>query len=977
MYPLSLSQASTKIKEARKKTSYLVACLFVLVGVLSLSPVQAHNLQNAEINKAYENIFGKRFVHKPHTHVKTKTAPKDIDLVAAYQQLFPQKKKLAIKQKSRVIPQQRMKNKVIVVEKPSPIQKEVVEKTPIVIPIKKVVKPRVEPTIENSSPSKVSNLDALFAKAFGKKATTAAPSQVTVDLRINKTVLGDVTVFSNKQGTIDRVGREAFLVLLKDVVKEHVYEKVVSQTAKKKKLSFITLSKLGIDANYNSVDLSLDLNINTALRKPLILSMQSKRGVSVRDINKITANKVSGFLNMYSSVGLNSGGAKPDISMKLEGSLNFGKGVFESTVDVRNGQFSIDKTKLTFDRPNKLQRFVLGDISTGVRNFQENLRLNGLRISKEFFMDSEMQIRPRANESFVLKTDSEVEVFINDQLRQRFHLREGIYSLEDIGLYDGANNIRVRIKDKFGKITEKTSQQFYASSLLKKDLSLYAISVGYLSNQQVGSNNNLIKDPILSGYYQKGLTKDLTMSIDAQISANAYLLGSEVITSIPLGIINSSVAISGGSDKKSGAAARFDFKPNKQVALDLLPSKNSFIKNWTMSGELRSRDFSLLNGSDSIDVSSGNKINKKLKARLQTNLGLDFGDKWRGTLNLSLSDYYDSGNNTSINLAASRRIRNTINLSVAARYDTDDDFSVILQLSLPLSNISKKRKVNFDLQANSRNNSFESKLSLRPHSLIGRNSLQGSLEYFQNDDTAQQTLNLGYRATNFETSFKAQNNLAKTNKQNSQSLNIGFNSSLACVGSRCAASHPIHDSFALVSGPSNQEAPIAINNGNQRFVYSDTNDTGLPDNYTALIPSKNRMAVLGLSSYRYQSINVDEGTLPNGYDTEKTEFEVFPRYRQGFIIKAGGEPATMLNGVLVNGENKPLGFKGGQWIQSNGKGKAIAFFSNKAGRFRITSIPAGKYKLELFDYPDMETINVNVPDLKGKVHDLGNIRIME
>ena len=992
MHSLSFSQASIKTKEARKKTSTLVACLFVLVGFSSLSPVQASERLDVEMSNAYENLFGERFTPKPHAHEKTKiratTVAKDIDIAVAYQQLFPTKKKAVVKQKPLAIPRQRAINKVVSARKNdvvlAPAQNKVMANS-MVKPInmrsvkektEKSVDSVVEPDEANTPQAKISDLDALFAKAFGKKASTAAPSKVSVELRINKTVLGDVTVFSNNKGIIDRVGTEDFLVLFKDVVKDHVYKKVAKQVSTKKKIPFQSLARQGIKTKYNSVDLSLDLQINSSLRKPLILSMQTQRGASVRGENKIKAEKRSGYLNMYSNLGLTSGGSKPQLNMKFEGSFSVGNTAFESTVDVRDGEFSSDRTRLTYDKPERLQRFTLGDISTGSRNFQENLRLNGLRVSKEFFMNPDLQIRPKANESFELKTDSEVEVLINNTLRQRFYLRAGIYSLEDIGLYDGANNIRVRIKDEFGKITEKTSQQFYASSLLKKDLSLYAFSVGYLSNKQIGADNNLIKNPILSGYYQKGITKDLTMGLDAQISANSYLLGSEMITSAPLGIIKSSVALSGGNDKGSGAAARFEFRPNRLEDKPSLLPKNDILKNWTVSGEFRSRDFSLLNSSDSIDVVSGEN-KKRLKARLQTNVGLNISDDWRGSLNLALSDYYDADKNAAVNLIASRRFRNSINLSVGARYDSDDKYSVNLQLSVPLSNISKRRKANLDILANSKTNTFESKLSMRPHSEVGRNSLAGSLEYVQNDTSKHQNLDVQYRGINFETSLKARNNQTSGNSQDSQQLNIGFNSSIACVGNQCATSHPINDSFALVSGPSNQTTPIAINNGNSRFIYSGTNDSGLPDNYTALIPNKNKKAVVKLESYRYQSINIAESTLPNGYDTEKTEFEVFPRYHQGFLIKAGGEPATILDGNLVNEENKPLGFKGGQWIPENGEGKTIAFFSNKAGRFRVTSIPAGKYKLELFDYPDMRSINIVVPDLKGKVHKLGNLKIVE
>ncbi len=1015
MKHLSPSQASTKIKGARKKTSTLATCLFALAGVSSPMATYADSKLDAEMAIAYQSIFGKPFVknqqqpktlqkiHKPQNHSRVKKQVNsvdqdDVDLEMAYRLLFPEESKKLITKPSvtplitthPVIKQRKAvvtKKKATSTVPSKPIKNIITTKSTVVLaPSAKNAEEKVvealsadvaiseEPPEETVSQNKIRNLDALFAKAFGKKAVTAGPSKVSVDLRINKTVLGDVTVFASKQGLIDRVDTAEFLVLLKGVVKEDVYNKIEEKHAAIKKVLFASLVKFGVNASYNGTDLSLDLTIDSKLRKPLVLSMQRERKASVRDENKILAKQISGYLNMYSNIGFNSSSSKPNLNMKFEGSFSVGKAVFESTLNIRNGLFSSDRKRITYDKPEKLQRFMLGDLSTGSRNFQENLRLTGFRVSKEFYMNPDLQIRPKANESFVLETDSEVEVLINNQLRQRFHLRAGIYSLQDIGLYDGANNIRIRIKDEFGKITEKTSQQFYDSKLLKKGLSVYAFSVGYLSNKQAGADNNLIKDPVVSGYYQKGFTKDLTVGGDLQLTPNSYLLGSELITSIPLGRIKGGFAISGGKSKGTGGATQFEFKPNKRLQNY---TSNRFIKDWSVNGELRSKEFSLLNSSDSIDVATG-KRKKRLKARIQTNFGLNMGEDWRGSMNLALTDYYDADKSTSINLIASRRFRKGINLSLGAHYDSEDDFSVNLQLSIPLTNNNNnKKKTYFDVLANSKNNTIESKLSLRPQSDVGINSLAGSLEYVQNDKAIQQNLDVQYRGTSFETTMKAQNSFSKTNKQSAQKINIGFNSSLACVGRQCSTSQPINDSFALISGPSNQTRPIAINNGNGRFIYSDTNNTDLPDNYTALIKGKNKKAVMTLESYLYQSINIDESTLPNGYDTDKTEFEVFPRYHQGFLIKAGGEPSTILNGILVSEENVPLGFKGGQWVPENTQGKAIAFFSNKAGRFRITSIPSGKYKLELFDYPNMQTIDVNVPDLKGEVHDLGILKIIE
>ncbi|MGK0271225.1 MAG: outer membrane usher protein [Cocleimonas sp.] len=840
------------------------------------------------------------------------------------------------------------------------------------------------------------DMASLFAKAFGKKTASVIPSKVKVDFRINTQTIGEIELFSNNSGDIDQVDTKNLIKLLEEVLKDHVLLRAKEQLKNNKKTLLSDLSKLGISAIYNSTNLSLDAEIKPEFRKPQILSLANKKRASVREENKVEAQKVSGFLNAFSNIGLNSRNDDTELRMRLEGSLNINGIVFETTSDYRDEEFDLGRTSLTYDRPEKLQRFSLGNISTGSRNFQENLELDGIRISKEFFLDPDLQITPRANESLQLNSDSEVELYINNQLIRRFYLKAGVYSLQDIGLYNGANNIQIRIKDEFGKVTVKTSQQYYDSHLLKPGLSLFAISVGYLSNQQSYSNSEHEKSPIFSGYYQKGLTKDLTLSIDAQLSSDNFLLGAESISSISIGAIKNSVAISGGKERNTGFASSFEFKPNKkqeQINLDTLrqdllgldTTSKGFLNNWSITGEYRSKDFLVLNGinpdltgsSEVIDgVTFGNRVfnNNQLRGNIQTNFNLNINEKWQGSLNVGAADYYDVDDSYYANLSATRRFENGTRLSIGTRYDTEDEFSMNLQLSIPLSRKKGKKRVDLDVLADSRTNAYETKLSVKPTSFIGKNSLGGSLEHFEDEDTRQENLDIQYRNTNFESKFTARNTMNKGSNSSSQQFNVGFNTAIACVGGSCASSYPINDSFALVSGPSNQTSPIAISSNGLRFRYSEGNDTGLPDNYSALITGKGKKAIVRLDSYRTQNINIDEGTLPIGYDSEKTEFSVFPKYNQGFLLKAGGEPATTLDGMLFDDQNNFLSFKGGQWVPVN-DGKIVAFFSNKGGKFRVTSIPAGKYKLELFDYPDMEPISISVPDTKGKAHDIGKLII--
>lgn len=940
------------------------------------------DLVQANENKAYMTL-GSRKVHckKKIQAVKpNKPKPKKV------------KKLEKIIKKAKPIPEVKAQPKTLISSPPKKQEKAIIKK---LADTKPWTPPSKGCSATSTTSGNANDMSALFAKAFGGTSKVSKPSKISSNLRVDKTVLGDIDLFSDKSGNMDEADTEVLLKLLEEVLKDHVFLRISKELSQTKKTRFCKLNELGIATFYNSTNLSLDLEIKPEFRKPFILSLRNKKKASVREENKVEAEKINGFLNAYTNVGLNSGGDDAELRMRLEGSLNINGFVLETTGDYRGESFDLGRTTLTYDRPEKLHRFSIGNIAAGNRNFQESLELDGIRISKEFFLDPDLQISPRANESLQLDTNSEVELYINNQLIRRFYLNAGVYALEDIGLYNGANNIRIRIKDEFGKITVKKSKQYYDSHLLKPGLSLFAVSVGYLSNQQSSSNEESENKLIFSGYYQKGISKDLTLSLDAQFSSDNYLFGAETISSIPLGSLKNSIAVSGGTERETGYATSFEFRPNKkqeQISLDTLRQdllgldtrSRGFLNNWTITGEYRSEDFSTFNGitdqtvtSQSVDgVNFENRVfnSNKLKGNLQTNFSLNINEKWRGNLNLGVADYYDSDESYYANLSATKRFDNGVRLSLGGRYDTEDKFSMNLQLSVPLSRKKGKKKIDLDVLADSRNNAYETKLNVKPSSLVGKNSLAGSLEYFENTNSKQQLFDVQYRNNLFESKLTARNRMAKASGNSTQQLNFGFNAGLACVGGSCAASYPINDSFALVSGPSNQTQAIAISTNGLRFKYSEGNDTGLPDSYTALIANKNRKAVVRLESYRSQNINIDEGTLPNGYDAEKTEFSVFPKYHQGFLLKAGGEPATTLDGMLIDDSKKALSFKGGQWVPIN-EGKTVAFFSNKGGKFRVTSIPAGKYKLDLFDYPDMKPIYIDVPDTKGKPHDIGNLII--
>ena len=311
-------------------------------------------------------------------------------------------------------------------------------------------------------------------------------------------------------------------------------------------------------------------------------------------------------------------------------------------------------------------------------------------------------------------------------------------------------------------------------------------------------------------------------------------------------------------------------------------------------------------------------------------------------------------------------------MSLGVSYTEEDDWNMGAQLSIPLS-VKKGRRKRLGMTANTKNNSIETRYEIKALNSIGRDSLSGTAIYSQNGSRKVASVEGAVRYASFDSHFSASNSLLPAGVQ--QRLQVGINASLACAGKECALSYPIEDSFALVGGPKNQQQAIALNTGNRRFIYSDDEGNSLPIQYTALIKGSGSKAVVHLESYRKQRISVDEISLPFGYDPEKTEFQVDPQYHQGFSFSVGGEPGTIVDGTLVDKDNKPLGFKGGQWVSVKNKDKAIAFFSNKVGRFRIPSIAPGDYSLELHDYPDMQEVVVTVKSQEKGVQNVENLTI--
>ena len=795
------------------------------------------------------------------------------------------------------------------------------------------------------------DMQKLFLMAFSKKKI-ATPTQFVVDLKIDGELHQSVKVFTNKQQAVDQVKAADLIPQLKSILKKEPFEKFIKALEKKEKVSFEWLASQEIPVVYDSAALSLNIRIKPEHREPLILSLLQDVSLAVRKSNHISPSKVSGYLNLYSNASLayqNSQTAS-DLQLRAKGSLTVNKATLESELTRTEDDWQVSNTHITYDEPDKLRRYRLGDINSIAGHFQNSSAMKGLSLRKDFSLDSSQESQPTASEELILTTRSDVIVYLNKFQLQRYTLAAGTYQLKDIGLSDGQNDIELKIIDAFGKETIKKTSKSFDTRLLKPTLSKYAFSVGLLAER-----NDLWG---ASARYQYGLSDTLTVGGSGLISNNNYLFASEALQALSVGALKSDFAISGNFSNDVGGALSLAFKPNKP------PSKKSI--RWEVGAEIYSEKFNA--SFDDVNFTEGSNADR---SNLHIKANKLILEHWQTSLGLNHKSFYNADDSLSMNLSASRHLLKGASLSLGANYNKDDDWNMSAQLSIPLS-VNKGRRKRLGMTANTKNNAVETRYEIKALNPIGKDSFSGAAIYRQNEDSKSVTVEGAVRYASFDSHFSASNSHFSSGGQ--QRLQVGINASLACVEKECALSYPIEDSFALVGGPKNQQQPIALNTGNRRFIYTD-DENSLPQQFTALIKGAKSKAVVHLESYHKQRISVDEISLPFGYDPEKTEFQVDPQYHQGFSFNVGGEPGTIVDGVLVDKENKPLGFKGGQWVSVKNKDKAIAFFSNKAGRFRIPSIAPGDYSLNLHDFPNMQDVIVTVKSQEMGVQNVGNLTI--
>ncbi|NUS60571.1 MAG: fimbrial biogenesis outer membrane usher protein, partial [Lysobacter sp.] len=349
----------------------------------------------------------------------------------------------------------------------------------------------------------------------------ALPGDETLllDICINNRCIGIAPVIARGDDVlVDLAALQAAALDTEGVVPEQLGER-----------QFVSLRQLNhgstfkIDRTLLRLDLKLRADRLPRQRVAMTTRAQSEAGLAAW----------SAFVNYGASVQDNGDG-----TLFLDGAFGRGYGALRST-----GQWDSEfgwrrgLTRFEYDQPDAVRRWTVGDQYATPRDPLGGGRLlGGVGVERAFDTDPYLVTFPRPYFSGVLESPGTVEVYANGALIGRRDLAAGPFTLEQLGIQPGRNDVRVIVRDPFGNRSELATQSYYGGSarLLTRGLDEYAVRIGApRTGSGLGGEYN--GEVAYQAWYRRGLSDWLTLGGRVEGDDRVRNAGLDAAISTPVG----------------------------------------------------------------------------------------------------------------------------------------------------------------------------------------------------------------------------------------------------------------------------------------------------------------------------------------------------------------------------------------------------------------------------------------------------------
>ncbi|MEL7411875.1 MAG: fimbria/pilus outer membrane usher protein [Pseudomonadota bacterium] len=793
------------------------------------------------------------------------------------------------------------------------------------------------------------NLILHFILVFTVKAALAHSWSFPFPVIWGENAIGQVSAYSDGM-TVDSINVEQLAQSVEKLINDETL--VALRGFSEEYITVEQLARMGINANFDTSDQSINLVIDESAAADFLLSFGSK--YEPAQYSESAFWTIQNTLNASTDYTLFSDSNAEDTQTWLGEWLvraNIG-GVRGANLDVSGfvtGGNNVDsdvyrgEARLFFDEPSTPWRFTFGDVTQTSAGHLPSTPLGGVAFERLYQdLQPTRNIQNGGTQPLVLNESADVEIYINDIFLTEIRLPPGRYTLDDLPLVSGTNDVRLDISYQSGRTDTIVYSQFFNSRLLREGISDFGFYSGLIST--IEDNNFKYDDEqwVTSGYYDYGISDTLTLGVNGLYHPKGQQLG--VIATIGSDWGNVGVRASAQNNKPNddtGSIYSLDYSHQ------LWGTDSYGSPNFRLGVEYQDKYFAL----------PWQIAEPRTGLRVFSNYVLTITDD----LSLILSgDYRDFEEEEVEWLASSEVAWQFYSLSLSAGVEKEEN---------PNDNIDETRfTFSADWDWNSVSGEYNANVSYSNEPDTYRAQFQrpsddytGSYGYAltAEGDADSQTYSVegNYVANRFITDAKV-SHLDFDNSDSYQTASLRASTALTLADGNLAWSRPINGPVAIVAVHDSLDADVEIN------AVAD-------DPAEAISTSAINNAVQLSGGHQLSSVYINVPDAPVGYDFGDHEYNITPGSQTGHLINIGSIASKTIIGTLEISSKKPLKLYQGQLV---GQQKTYDFFTNRSGRFVVEGIAPGTYTITVEGFSPTK---LNVPETNENLIYLPTLLIKE
>jgi len=316
------------------------------------------------------------------------------------------------------------------------------------------------------------------------------------------------------------------------------------------------------------------------------------------------------------------------------------------------------------DDPERITSAVAGDTITRAGSYGASVRMGGLQYQRNFATAPLLITYPSADVAGTAVVPSTVDIYINNAKAYSTPVKPGPFSVQNLPVPVGAGNVRVVVRDVFGKESTAVVPYVRYDSMLKEGLQDFSYEAGLLRRNYTIESSDY-GDWAAVGTHRYGVTNWLTLEGHAEAMADRGNLGGVAQVTMPvLGLAGVGGAASTGNG--TGRLGKVFFQRNE--------------RNWTVGAAAQQQTENYM------DVASEPGQLRTLGTR-QFSASARAGDRnWLSVLGLRTYDQSGTFDTATLSWTLSLTRSATLTASLSqfsgSQQPTNNVFSIMLALPL-------------------------------------------------------------------------------------------------------------------------------------------------------------------------------------------------------------------------------------------------------------------------------------------------------